>query len=41
MGKTNLGELNIFKDQAISLGRSALGGETVFLYDDKLGTFED
>ena len=41
MGKTNLGELNVFKDQAISLGRSALGGETVSPYDDKLGTFED
>ena len=36
MGKTNLGEFNGFKDQTISPAWSALGGETVSPYDDKV-----
>lgn len=36
MGKTNLGELNGFKDQTISPGWSALGGETLSPYDGKV-----
>ena len=38
MGKTNLGELNGFKDQTISPAWSALGGETASPYDSKVAT---
>ena len=38
MGKTNLGALDGFKDQTISLGWSALGRETVSPYDGKVCT---
>ena len=36
MGKTNLAELNGFKDPYISPGWSALGGETISPYDGKV-----
>lgn len=36
MGKTNLGELNGFKDQTTSPAWSALGGETISPYDGKV-----
>ncbi|CAF9935087.1 hypothetical protein IMSHALPRED_010096 [Imshaugia aleurites] len=38
MGKTNLGEFNGFKDQTISPAWSALGGETISPYDNKVRT---
>ena len=38
IGKTNLGELNGFKDQTISPAWSALGGETASPYDGEVGT---
>ena len=40
MGKTNLGELNGFKDPNNSPGWSALGGETISPYDGKVCILE-